>query len=266
MPIKRTSYLSCRNRRGFTLIEAVVVLAIISAVFVVGTPKIAGVIVKAKVTQCLANRVTWEKAEERYRTDNDGRPSSGPEALKAARYIDRVPMCTAGGSYVWISTSSPVKMGCSIHEWPVVDVDTSTIVFIDAVPVVAAAPGPLTPLGSTFGDISEGFMALIKNYRTSTGNWPSDSYPRNFTDLGLQASDWSAPVDHLIYSPAGVMLKIRPEAGWNITVTSNKGKTLAITQKNGYNLVYNASNLAWYYKEVSSSNLVRIATMKVVPA
>lgn len=108
-----------KNRPAFTLLEVMVALAVAAAVSVVAMPKMAGVVVKAKATQCLANRTVIERAEERYRSDHDGQPSAGLEDLKASRYIDRVPRCSAGGHYIWVSTAAPVKLGCTVHDWPI---------------------------------------------------------------------------------------------------------------------------------------------------
>jgi len=120
MPTNIMSSHSLRNRNGFSLLELLVVLAVLGAASVLAIPRIAGAIVKAKTTQCAVNRTVLERAEERYRADHDGQPSAGLEELRTARYMDRVPKCSEGGYYIWISTSTPVKMGCSTHEWPAV--------------------------------------------------------------------------------------------------------------------------------------------------
>ena len=105
------------RRPGYTLIELMLVAAIVAVLAVKAAPKIAGFILKSKTSQCEINRVIMERAEERYQFEHDGQSSASLSALYQARYLDRVPVCTAGGYYVWISTSSPVSMGCSIHKW-----------------------------------------------------------------------------------------------------------------------------------------------------
>ena len=105
------------RRQGYTLIELMVVVAIVAVLAVKAAPKIADFILKSKTSQCEVNRVIMERAEERYQFEHDGQSSVSLGALYQARYLDRVPVCTAGGYYVWISTSSPVSMGCSIHKW-----------------------------------------------------------------------------------------------------------------------------------------------------
>ncbi|MGD9641350.1 MAG: hypothetical protein AB7V08_01285 [Elusimicrobiales bacterium] len=80
-------------------------------------PKIVSSIAKSKAAQCLANRQVIEQAEARYRLEHDNNPSSSVNALKEGNYLDRIPYCTAGGAYVWVSTASG-QVGCSVHYWP----------------------------------------------------------------------------------------------------------------------------------------------------
>ncbi|MEI7481968.1 MAG: prepilin-type N-terminal cleavage/methylation domain-containing protein [Elusimicrobiota bacterium] len=109
---------SIKNREAFTLLEVMVVVAVLGAVTVIASPKIAGFFVKTKSTQCGVTRAIVERAEERYRFEHSGLPSASLDELRQTLYIDRVPKCSAGGQYIWISTANPVSMGCSVHNWP----------------------------------------------------------------------------------------------------------------------------------------------------
>lgn len=45
---------------------------------------------------------------------------------------------------------------------------------------------------------------------------------------------------------------------------NSKGKTLELTAKSGYSLLYDMKTKSWYYKSVTSSQKIDITTMKVV--
>ncbi|MEI7481969.1 MAG: prepilin-type N-terminal cleavage/methylation domain-containing protein [Elusimicrobiota bacterium] len=144
--------ISTRRRPGFTLLEVMVVVAVLGAVTVIASPKIAGVFVKTKSTQCAVNRVIMERAEERYRFEHSGLPSASLDELRQTLYIDRVPKCSAGGQYIWISTANPVSMGCSVHNWP-----------YPVPPAVAAL------YASDFNDMT-GLKILMGGWSTASGS------------------------------------------------------------------------------------------------
>lgn len=105
------------RRPAFTLMEMMVSVAIIGVLAAAVTPKVVLAVRKSKISQCAANRAVIEQAETRYRIEHDKTPSASITELKDGRYLDRVPYCTAGGIYVWVSTSAAV-VGCSMHYWP----------------------------------------------------------------------------------------------------------------------------------------------------
>lgn len=105
------------RRPAFTLMELMVSVAIAGVLASVLTPKVVLAVRKSKAVQCAGNRAVVEGAETRYRLEHDKQPSPSVTALKAGGYLDREPYCTAGGVYVWVSTSAAV-VGCSVHYWP----------------------------------------------------------------------------------------------------------------------------------------------------
>ena len=107
-----------RHRSGFTLLELIMVIAVIAILATILVPKITSLIQKTKTSQCLANRTIIEEAETRYRIEHNNTPSDSLDQLRQAGYLDRIPVCNSGGTYVWISTALPVQMGCSYHYWP----------------------------------------------------------------------------------------------------------------------------------------------------
>ena len=106
-----------KRRPAFTLMETMLSVAIIGVLAAAVTPKVVLAVRKSKISQCAANRAVIEQAETRYRIEHDKTPSASITELKDGRYLDRVPYCTAGGVYIWVSTSAAV-VGCSMHYWP----------------------------------------------------------------------------------------------------------------------------------------------------
>lgn len=103
-----------RYRRGFTLMELFVSLAVVAVLASFAMPRYAEVIERTKSTECQVTRANAQRAEEIYIGQNEGRTASTLELVQKG-YLDRMPRCVAGGSLVWLSTA-PVKMACSLHD------------------------------------------------------------------------------------------------------------------------------------------------------
>ena len=140
-----------RRRPGYTLLEIMAVVVILTILAVKAAPRMAALLDKSKAAECLANRTILERAEERYRLDHGDQPSASLDALYQARYIDRAPKCSSGGQYIWISTAAPVNMGCTVHDWPY--------------PVTT---GPAALYASDFNDMT-GLTALMGGWNTAEG-------------------------------------------------------------------------------------------------
>jgi hypothetical protein len=163
-------------------------------------------------------------------------------------WIKSTPACPEGGVYTWIDTPTaeqPVRtLGCSVHYFPVKS---------------------LTPLGSTFSEISRGMIERMLAYYAKNGRWPSNRPPASYTDLGLTAADWATAVEHLNYTPGGSKISITPESGYVVTVVDIKGKTRTL-KVSEQDIFYDGKTGKWYYKEVNKENVVDIATIQVQPA
>ncbi|MEA3307057.1 MAG: family 16 glycoside hydrolase [Elusimicrobiota bacterium] len=104
-----------KNKYGFALIELMVIVTILGILSAYVLPKYKNSITKAKEKQCLATRINVEKAAQLYIFEHEDAASPPDfQTLLSENYIDKYPVCTAGGSYIWVSTT-PLKLGCSIH-------------------------------------------------------------------------------------------------------------------------------------------------------
>lgn len=133
-------------RKGFALIELMTVVFILGVFAAFFTPKYAISLKRAREAQCLATRQNVKKAEMVYGYDHDGAFAEDLSVLKANNYLDRMPKCSEGGTYVWVSTNPPV-LACSVHYWPFTSASTAAVTS-----PVAGNPLPPVPAYSFASD------------------------------------------------------------------------------------------------------------------
>jgi prepilin-type N-terminal cleavage/methylation domain-containing protein len=121
-----------------------------------------------------------------------------------------------------------------------------------------------TPLGSTFGEITDGMLALVQQYYAKNGHYPRSWGDYVFTDLGLNPDDWSKAVDHVYYSPGGDRIKVTPEKGYSFKVLDINGKERVLRSKDQWSLWYDMKTAHWYFKSITSSQQIDISTLNVI--
>jgi len=245
----RSAHAGPTDRRidaGFSLVELMTVVLIVAALVTIAVPVFTASHLRAEVNTCAATRSIVETADHSSYVESGQRPA-GVAALVGG-YLKDSPRCPSGGVYVWLEPASPTApartLGCSVHYFPV---------------------SSLTPLGSSFPEISTNMIKLLTDYYAAHGSWPRSFSPYNYTDLGLDPTAWASPVDHLYYSTSGSRVAIRPEAGYRIDVVNTNGKTLTLTNDLKWSLWYSALDGTWYYKNIASGQEIEISSMSVTP-
>ncbi|MGB4130566.1 MAG: prepilin-type N-terminal cleavage/methylation domain-containing protein, partial [Tepidanaerobacteraceae bacterium] len=89
MKIARALHKRTKGDKGFTLIELIVVIAVLGVLATLIIPKVVGVKSDAETKAMQANERIIRNALERYYLDNDEYPV-GLEALKGG-YLDKIP-------------------------------------------------------------------------------------------------------------------------------------------------------------------------------
>ena len=122
----------------------------------------------------------------------------------------------------------------------------------------------LTPLGSTFPEITDGMIDLIQAYFDENGSYPRSWGDYRYTDIGLDPAVWdNVPYNGLIYRPSGNRVSIKPGEGYSITVMGQDGSLRTLTPDLNWNIWYDANTQEWYYHSIEAGQEVDIDTIDV---
>lgn len=101
-----------KSSNAFTLIEIMIVVAIIGLLAAISVPNILHAIQKARQQACASNRKTIDGAKVQWALEHKQPATATPsddDLFGRTRYIEHKPDCPAGGSYAL----NPVEEKCS---------------------------------------------------------------------------------------------------------------------------------------------------------
>ena len=88
------------NKRGFTLVEIMIVVAIIGVLAAIAVPSFMNARTKSIASSCVNNLRQIESAKDRYALDNSNAAPANLAALVGSNlYIKNTPVCRGGGTY-----------------------------------------------------------------------------------------------------------------------------------------------------------------------
>lgn len=96
------SRFTVRRRKGFTLIEIMIVVLIIGILLAIAIPNFMRARETSRAKSCCANLKQIETGKEQYAMDNklsDGSPIPDGALWAAGGYIKQEPACPSGGDY-----------------------------------------------------------------------------------------------------------------------------------------------------------------------
>lgn len=123
---------------------------------------------------------------------------------------------------------------------------------------------PLTTLGSTFAEISTAMIDLILQKYAEDGYYGRTWGDYKYEDIGLDPEEWSEPVLHIIYTPSGSTMRIKPEDGYRFLVEDYTGAIRTLTSSSNWNLIYDVTTETWYYHSIAESNVIDINSLQVL--
>ena len=108
-----------KQDRGFTLIELIVVMAIVALLASIAAPRYFNSLQKSKETALLASLTTMRDAIDQYAADK-GRYPESLQALAEARYLREVPEDPLTTSReTWVELPPPADMQAEGRVWDV---------------------------------------------------------------------------------------------------------------------------------------------------
>jgi prepilin-type N-terminal cleavage/methylation domain-containing protein len=98
-----------RVRKGFTLVELLVVVLILSALAFIAVPRIGQSSTNAKVSACTTNVALLNSQIELYYSQNGAWPSALKDVTGSTTYFpDGAPVCPFATAYVYSTTTHHV--------------------------------------------------------------------------------------------------------------------------------------------------------------
>jgi prepilin-type N-terminal cleavage/methylation domain-containing protein len=99
-----------KSRKGFTLVELLIVVLILGALAAIAIPRIIGGATNAKINACKTNVDLINSQIELYYANNDAWPSDITKVTGDTNYFpDGPPTCPFGTAYVMDATTHRVK-------------------------------------------------------------------------------------------------------------------------------------------------------------
>lgn len=228
-------------RKAFTIIEIMVVIAIIGILFIIAKPKFGEILEKSKERANIATvrglndstklyiikeKILIEDAFNGIEKDEDR-----IKYLINNNYIeDKLGNIQNGICFFWNTDK---------YRWE-----------------IANEENKLTIFGNSFNEIVEGFIETIKDNYNKRGTYGRTWGDFRYTDIGLNSEDWIKFIDHKKYIPRGKEILVTPQEGYKFEVINNKGEKRYIWYNQ--NIIYNVEKENW---ELSNGEEIDIDTL-----
>jgi prepilin-type N-terminal cleavage/methylation domain-containing protein len=236
------------NRKGFTLIELIIVISILGILASIAVPRTNGILEKSKINADKATIKTLNSVTTIYKIEKEifGEDIFSGLSKDKNRILKLVDQGYLLNEVLPQQKDASFNWGIDKQIWQL---------YIDDKPI------QLSPLGSTFAEISKELIDIIVKKYIENDKYGRTWDDYRYTDLGLDPKDWKNPILHMIYKPKGEELLISPEKGYKFKVTNKTGEEKTVYDT--YNLIYNTIEGKWYYHSFKPENEVDIDTLEI---
>jgi type IV pilus assembly protein PilA len=115
----RASPMKNKSRRGFTLIEIMVVVVLIGFMLCIAVPNLMYALTSARANTCIGNLRQIESACQQFATVNSLAPGSTVSVTNdLASYMKSIPVCPSGGSYYALPVGNNPQSRCTLDAAP----------------------------------------------------------------------------------------------------------------------------------------------------
>jgi len=116
---------------------------------------------------------------------------------------------------------------------------------------------------SSFSVVSADIIQAIQGHYEAMGYHGRTWGDYRYLDIGLDPLDWEAPVGNLYYKPAGSLLRISPEEGYQIAVMDYQQEIRILKASLNYDIIYESLEDAWYFHSTVPENRIDITTLVI---
>lgn len=102
------------KKQGFTLIEIMIVVAIISVLAAIAMPALAKARTRSQVGCCINNMRVLQGAVDQWRMESRKGAGTEPAMSDLLHYLARKAVCPCGGKYRGFDGSG---VYCTVHDW-----------------------------------------------------------------------------------------------------------------------------------------------------
>ncbi|MBC7765643.1 MAG: prepilin-type N-terminal cleavage/methylation domain-containing protein [Hyphomonadaceae bacterium] len=107
------------NEKGFSLVELIVVIAIIAALSAIAMPNALNILSNSKRSTCVSGRATAVHHYYRYHVNGgtfNPHGTTGTQFLVDAKLLNVNTVCKSGGTLTWaIAPGGDATLTCSVH-------------------------------------------------------------------------------------------------------------------------------------------------------